>query len=118
MGNNELVSVRERLENLRKNPKHVPRPLDLLPEREKKPLGEGMFTLDRVYQQKIEKAISKLEVLKNKMKSSEMFSSYYYDLKKAEKEFIDVIAEAESKKLDFPENFLKRVADIKRTLRR
>lgn len=117
MGNDELVSVRERLENLKKNPKQVPKPLDLIPERESRPLGDGMFTFERLFQQKVEKAIKKIESVKTRMKTSDMFMNYFYDLKEAEKEFLDLLAKAEEKHVDFPDSFLKKVEAVKSRIR-
>lgn len=117
MGNDELTPMRERLENLKKNPKCVPKPLDLVPEKDRRPLGEGMFTFEKMFQQKIEKTIQKIEALKNKMNTSEMFADYYYDMKRAEKEFLDLVAKAEEKQTEFPANFVSRIESIKSKIR-
>lgn len=117
MGNDELISVRERLENLKKKPKMVPRPLDLIPERDRKPIGDGMLTFERVFQQKIEKAIKKIESIKEKMKNSNGFFNYFYDLKQAEKEFSEVLEKAEEKHVEFPDNFIKKIEIVKKNLR-
>lgn len=117
MGNEELTPMRERLENLKKNPKCVPKPLDLVPEKDRRPLGEGMFTFEKMFQQKIEKAIQKIESLKNKMNASETFANYYYDMKRAEKEFLEIVAKAEEKQIDFPANFASKIESIKSKIR-
>lgn len=117
MGNDELTSVRERLENLKKNPKEVPKPLDLIPEKERKPLGDGMFTFERIFHQKVEKAIRKIEGIKEKMTSSQGFMNLFYDLKDAEQQFLGLLKEAEEKHIDFPDSLLKRIEEIKDKIR-
>jgi len=117
MNNDELVSVRERLEKMKDNPKEVPKPLDLIPEKDPRPVGEGMFTFERQFQQKVEKAIKKIESIKEKMKASDMFMNYFYDLKKAEKEFLDLLEKAEEKHVEFPDNFVKRIEAVKSKIR-
>lgn len=117
MKNEELVSVKERLENLKKNPKPVPRPFDLIPERDPKPIGEGMLTFERLFQQKVEKAINKIDSMKKRMITSDMFVNYFYDLKRAEKEFLDLLKEAEGKHVDFPSSFLKKIDAVKAKIR-
>lgn len=117
MGNDKLVSVRERLENLKKNPKQVSMPLDIIPEKESRPLGDGMLTFERVFQQKIEKAIKRIDSVKDRMNSSDMFMNYFYDLKQAENEFLDLLAKAEEKHVEFPENFMKRIESVKSKIR-
>ncbi len=117
MSNDELVSVRERLENLKKNPYPFQNVLENLPERERKPIGDGMFTFERVFQQKVEKAVKRIDVLKERMQDSEMFINLFHDLKKAENEFLELLAEAEKRKLTFPDNFNKRIEEIKSQIR-
>lgn len=117
MENDDLVSVRERLENLKKNPKQVPKPLDLIPERVPKPIGEGMLTFERLFQQKVEKSINKIESIKKRMITSDMFVNYFYDLKHAEKEFLGLLKEAEEKHIDFPSSFLKKIDAVKAKIR-
>ena len=117
MGNDELVSVRERLEKLKDNPKQVPKPLDLIPEKDRKPIGDGMLTFERVFQQKLEKAIKKIESVKERMTTSNMFMNYFYDLKQAEKEFLDLLEKAEEKHVEFPSNFIKRIEAVKSKIR-
>lgn len=117
MSNNNLVSVRERLENLKKNPRNVPSVLDSVPDRERKPLDDGMYTFERVFQQKVDKAIKKVDLLKERMEDSENFLNFFYDLKKAENEFLDLLAEAEKRKIDFPDNFKKQIEEVKSQIR-
>lgn len=117
MSNDELVSVRERLENLKKNSQNVPSVLESVPDRERRPLGDGMYTFERVFQQKVDTVIKKVELLKERMEDSENFLNFFYDLKKAENEFLDLLAEAEKRKIDFPDNFKKQIEEIKSQIR-
>ncbi|MDP2906998.1 MAG: hypothetical protein Q8O03_03590 [Nanoarchaeota archaeon] len=117
MGNDELVSVRERLENLKKNSRDVPKVLESVPDRERRPLGDGMYTFERVFQQKVEKVIKRIEFLKERMEDSENFLNLFYDLKRVENEFLDLLAEAGKRKIDFPDNFNKQIEDIKSQIR-
>ena len=117
MSNDELVSVRERLEKLKKNSQDIPNVLESVPDRERRPLGDGMYTFERIFQQKVEKAIKKVEILKERMEDSENFLNLFYDLKKAENEFLDLLAEAEKRKIDFPDNFNKQIEEIKNQIR-
>lgn len=117
MANEELTSVRERLENLKKNPQRVSRPSDLIPEKDLKPIGDGMLTFERLFQQKVEKAIRKIESIKERMTSSEGFMNLFYELKTAEMEFLDLLKKAEEKHVDFPNNFLKRIEEVKSRIR-
>jgi len=117
MRNDELVSVRERLEKLKDNPKQVPKPLDIIPDKDRKPIGDGMLTFERVFQQKVEKAIKKIESVKERMTTSNMFMNYFYDLKQAEKEFLDLLEKAEEKHVEFPSNFVKKIELIKSKIR-
>lgn len=117
MGNDELVSVKERLEKLKENPLQVPKPLDIIPERDVRPIGDGMFTFERVFQQKVEKLIKKIESIKSKMATSDTFVNYFYDLKKVEKEFLELLEKAEEKHVDFPDNFVKKIDLVKSKIR-
>ena len=118
MGNDELITVRERLERLKKNPKKVPKPLDvILPEREHKPVSEGSLTSEKIHQKKVEKVIKRIESIKEKMKTSETFINYFYDLKQAEKEFLTLLETAEEKHIDFSDEFAERIKEVKNKIR-
>jgi len=118
MENDKLLTVRERLERLKNNPKKVPKPLDMMPEkRAPEPVPEATLNFEKEFQQKAEKAIKNIESVKNKMKGSKSFINYFYDLKKVEKEFLNILQEAEEKHIEFPENFLKKIESVKSTIR-
>ncbi len=76
-----------------------------------------MLTFERVFQQKLEKAIKKMDSIREKMKTSTTFINYFYDLKQAEKEFLDLLEKVEEKHIDFPDNFVKRIEDAKSKIR-
>ena len=118
MRNDELITVRERLERLKKNPKKVPKPLDVvIPEKEHKPAPESSLTSEKVHQKKVEKVIKKIESIKEKMKTSETFINYFYDLRQAEKEFLVLLEKAEEKNIDFSDEFAKRIKEVKNKIR-
>lgn len=117
MSNDELPSVRERLENLKRGYQNVPKILESVPDREKQPLGDGMYTFERVFQQKVEKILKKIEFLKERMEDSENFLNFFYDLRRLEDELLVLLAEAEKRKIDFPDNFKKRVEEVKSQIR-
>lgn len=118
MANEDLVSVRQRLENLKKNPIYVPMPLDnIVPDKEAKPIGGGELTFGKLLQQKIDKVIKKIELIKEKMKTSDTFMNHFYDLKNTEKEFLELLAKAEEKHVTFPSTFAKKIDEIKGNIR-
>jgi len=108
----KLDTVRERLEKIDTTFKPVPRALaneHLIQAEENKP-----FTPSKVMQQKIEKAIRVIEGYHAKMnKDSESYLALFYDLKKAEKEFLELLKEAEQKQLRIPLPFMKRIEAIR-----
>lgn len=118
MASEDLVSVRQRLENLKKNPRYVPMPLDnIVPDKEAKPMGEGELTFGKLLQQKIDKVIKKIELIKEKMKTSDTFMNHFYDLKNAEKEFLGLLGQAEEKHVTFLSAFAKKIDEIKGNIR-
>ena len=79
---------------------------------------DKLITPSKVMQQKIEKSIRKLEDYHFKMhKDSESYLALFYDLKKAEKEFQDLLKEAEDKKISIPSPFIKRIEAVRANIR-
>ncbi len=108
-----VESIRERLERLKNAPPKVTLPLSDQ-ERSTPTERKPMITPESVYMRKVEKLIANLESMKARMKSdSGQYLSMYYDLKKAEKEFLESIEEPEAKFYDLPDAFLHRVAAIR-----
>jgi len=105
-------TVRERLEKMGTTFKPVPRALGnerVIQAEENKP-----FTPSKVMQQKIEKVIRVIEGYHAKMNNdSESYLALFYDLKKTEKEFIDLLKEAEQRKLNIPSPFIRRIEAIR-----
>ncbi len=103
-----LRTVKERLEELRLNPKPVQAPLNSL--REQAPVIERKEpSQDQLVQARIDKAIKRLEAVKQKMEKTDSYLSLFYDLKAAEKEFLDSIEEANAQGVDLPETFQAKV---------
>lgn len=117
MDNEELLSVRERLEKIKENPRDVPKPLDIIPEKDRRPIADGQLTFERNFQQKVEKSMKKIDLIKDKMQTSDNFLNYFYDLKKAEQELFVLLDEAEEKHIEFSENVVKRIEIIKSNIR-
>ena len=86
----------------------VERRLDPVPE-EHKPI-----TPSKVMLQRIERAIKIIEDYNAKMlKDSECYLSLFYDRKKAEKEFLNLLDEAKEKGISIPSPFMKRIEAVK-----
>jgi len=111
-----MDSVRERLERMKNNPRRVPSPL---PNNEINPKSEkGLLSPESVFLRKIEKSMSQIKEIQSKMNSdSGQYLSLYYDLKKYEKEFLDLIDDPEIKFLDLPEMSMRRIKDLQSKIR-
>ncbi len=115
-----LITVKERLEKLMGGSTPASKsfsndralPMQVGNEEDK------LITPSKVMQQKIEKSIRKLEGYHFKMhKDSESYLALFYDLKKAEKEFQDLLKEAEDKKISIPSPFMKRIEAVRTNIR-
>ncbi len=115
----EVVSVRDRLESLKERPKLVRRPIEpTFPDMNKKEEGKKVITPESVMQKKIEKAMSKIEEYKKKMHNSpNSYLSLFYDLKQAEKDFLTLLEEADSKSVTFSGTTLSRIEKVKKQIR-
>jgi hypothetical protein len=105
-------SMRERLERLR-NKGPVRPPLsreDLDSEPTKK-----LLSPESLYMKKVDKLVTNMINLKKKMSGdSGSYLSLYYDLKKAEKQFLDALEDPEVQFLDMPEFWTQKIEDIKK----
>ena len=105
-------TVKSRLERMAGSSKSVPKALaseHIIQAEENKPL-----TPSKVMQQKIEKSIRIIEGYHLKMnRDSESYLALFYDLKKAEKEFMELLKEAEVRRLVIPSPFMKRIEAIR-----
>lgn len=108
-----IETVRERLERLKKTPPSSWPPTIHYVER------EPIITPEAVFMRKAEKIINNLESIRKKMLSDTgQYLSLFYELKKAENEFINLLQEKEVKFLDLPENFVRKLEEIKAKIRR
>lgn len=118
-----MSEVRERLERLMRNPS--PRNKvdvnDILKEQERQSFADEedkLLTPNKVMVQRLEKAIKAIEDYNSKMlKDSESYLSLFYDRKKAEQQFLDLLKEAEEKKIQLPQPFMQRIRAIKSKIR-
>lgn len=110
-----LRTVKERLSELKDKPNSVGLPLEskrdqpMVFER-KEPSQETLV------QARIDKAMKRIEAVKQKMERTDSYLGLFYDLKAAEKEFTDALDEANAKGVDLPEAFQLKVGQFKSRL--
>tara|TARA_Y100000310_G_scaffold313633_1_gene362197 strand:- start:723 stop:1073 length:351 start_codon:yes stop_codon:yes gene_type:complete len=108
-------SVRERLERMQNSPRRVAPPLsrdEINPRLEK-----VLLSPESVFIRKIEKVMKRIECLKKKMNSdSGQYLSLYYDLKKAEIEFLELINHPEVQYLDLSDIFMSKAKALKKEI--
>lgn len=98
-----METVRDRLERL-KDPYKKPEP---------------QITPETIFMRKVEKAIQKIESIRKKMLSdSAQYLSLFYELRKAEDEFLMLLDDKEMKFLDLPDSFMKLIDSTKAKIRR
>lgn len=69
---------------------------------------------ERPYLKDVEKKLKKIEALRSKMKNNPgSYLSLFYDLKKAEKNFLESLKKLEESNIDLPENLKIRVKEAK-----
>lgn len=104
-----LRSVKERLQELKTKPR-VQSYASMGPKREQTVVIERKEpTQESLVQARIDKAMKRLEAVKQKMEKTDSYLGLFYDLKAAEKEFLDSLDEAKAKGVDLPENFQVKV---------
>ena len=112
-----VESIKERLERLQKSPPKVTLPFAEEEREVEVERRQPTITPETVYMRNIEKLMTNLETLKAKMKQdSGQYLSMYYDMKKAEKEFLDAINDPETKLYDLPDTFIHKVAILREKL--
>lgn len=110
-----LRSVKERLSELKIKPSNVELPLS--PKREEAVVFERKEpSQESLVQAKIDKAMKKIEAVKQKMERTDSYLGLFYDLKAAEKEFNDALEEVNAKGVDLPENFQVKIDSFKAKL--
>jgi hypothetical protein len=112
-----MSSVRERLEKLKNQPRRVEpalRPNEIAPSAEK-----VLLSPESVFMRKVEKLMKGIDELKKKMHSDTgQYLSLYYDLKKAEQDFIEAVEDADMDYLDVPRVFLQKIEQYKSKIKR
>ncbi len=107
-----VETMKERLERLKAKPIRVREPLtrdELSPNP-----SRALLTPESVYMKKVEKVMKNHAETKRKMLSdSGQYLSLYYELKKAEDDFLALLSDHEVKFLDLPDAFLQKVMTMK-----
>jgi len=108
-----MESMRDRLEKLKNSPWRVPNPVDKDVTGMHKPV-----TPESVFMKKLDKAMSNIEQIRKKiLADSDSYLSLFYELRKAEKEFLEILNEKEEKELILPEHYLNKIEDTKNKIR-
>lgn len=107
-----LRTVKERLQEMKVKPKSVNLPLDSRREQvmvmeRKEPSQENLVS------SRIDKAMKRVEAVKQKMERTDSYLGLFYDLRAAEKEFLDSLDEANAKGIDLPETMQLKVESMK-----
>ncbi|MBI5871640.1 hypothetical protein HZB88_00980 [archaeon] len=109
-----METVRERLERLKRSGGSWFSPSHPAQQRE-----EPVITPESIFMRKAEKAMNQIETLRKRMLSDTgQYISLFYELKKAEDEFLVIVQEKETKFLDLPDPFLRRMEEVKSKIRR
>jgi hypothetical protein len=108
-----MESVRDRLEKLKNKPWHVAPALD------KDVTGmHKKITPESVFMKKLDKAMSNIESIRKKvLADSNSYLSLFYELRKAEREFLEILNEKEEKELLLPEHYLNKIEETKNKIR-
>ena len=95
----------------------VPRPLDLAPERKEPAIKKEVVSPDDAVVNKLDKAVKKLDTLRGKMLKADSYLSFFYELKIAEKEFLEAFNEVQTKDVDLPPMMQQHAEHLKANLR-
>jgi len=109
-----VETVRERLEKLKHSQWRVQSPVD------KDVTGmHKSVTPETVFMKKVDKSISTIELIRKKvLADSDSYLSLFYELRKAEAEFLEVIKEIDEKALLLPDHYLNKIEQIKSKIRK
>lgn len=107
--------VLQRLEGLRENPRPVPRPLEVVEKREE-PKKE-LLDHDSMLTAKLDRAIKRIDMLRGKMLKADSYLSLFYELKVAEKEFVEAYNEVKAKDVDLTPMLEQKAEQVKGNLR-
>lgn len=107
-----MSTVRDRLEKLKN------RPTSGIPPIRREPTGDSILLSPEItFIRRVESLIKNIQVIQRKMRSdSGQYLSLYYDMKKAQKEFLTATEDPEMQYLDLSDVFLKRVEEMKRMI--
>jgi len=109
-----VESVRDRLEKLKNSRWSVPNPVDKDVTGMHKPL-----TPESVFMKKLDKAMSNIEAIRKKvLADSNSYLSLFYELRKAEAEFLELLKEQDDKELMLPDHYLKKIEEVKSRIRK
>jgi len=110
--NTGLQTVKERLRELKNRPAYAHQPLAREPMVIKaEPSPENLIL------GKVEKAIKRVELVRQKMEKTDSYLGHFYDLKAAEKEFIVALEEAKTIDVEFPEMLQTKINLLKSKIR-
>lgn len=106
-------TVRERLERLKNQPSTPFRPNYQPVEERPRQEQPKPFSPENLFMKKVEKVMNDIDILRKKMFSdSGQYLSLYYDYKKKEKEFLDIVESTETKNIDLPDFFVTRLEEF------
>ena len=108
-----LRSVKERLEELKVKPKAVNLPLDTNRREQVTVLERKEPRQESLVQARVDKAMKRVEAVKQKMERTDSYLGLFYDLRAAEKEFLESLEEANSKAVDLPETMQAKIEILK-----
>ncbi len=114
----EKSQVLQRLESMQSDPRPSPRPLDFVSERkEPQQVRAVPQNQEAPLVNNLDKAIKKLDMLRGKMLKADSYLSLFYELKVAEKEFVDAYNEVQAKDADLPPMMQQKADQLKANLR-
>jgi hypothetical protein len=109
--------VRDRLEKMRDQPRKVAPALR--DDEMSSNTDKVLLSPETVFMRKVEKSMKIIDSLKKKMHGdSGQYLSLYYDLKRAEKDFLEAVENSDIEYLDIPHVFLQKVDKYKESIKR
>ena len=108
-----METMRDRLEKLKNQRWGIPKPID------KDVTGvHQKITPESLFMKKLDKSMSNIESIRKKvLADSNSYLSLFYELRKAEKEFLEILKEKEDKELMLPDHYLNKIEDVKNKIR-
>lgn len=117
-----LRSVKERLEELKVKPKpavFTGSPLGALSTNHEQPavMPKKEPSDENLVQARVDKAMKRIESIRQKMEKTDSYLGFFYDLKAAEKEFFDSLEEANAKAVELPQTMQNKVEIFKNKIK-